>query len=247
MKTDRTVIVTGAGGAMGSVIVTRFLANGDTVIATDNGEEPLEAMAGKQDADNRLHTIVGDVSKDADCAKVAELARSVGGKVDVLVNVAGFFPVQSFMEMTSDDWRKIIDINLTGPALMAKAVLPLMVGRGWGRIINFGSASLYIGVAGQAHYVAAKGGVVGLSRSLAREFGRDGITVNVVAPGVTVNKEGKAGPLPKEILDQAITARCIQRPESPEDLVGTTFFLASPDADFVTGQTIIVDGGTLML
>jgi NAD(P)-dependent dehydrogenase (short-subunit alcohol dehydrogenase family) len=160
--------------------------------------------------------------------------------------VAGFFPIEQFLEMTAASWRKIIDINLTGTALMAHAVLPLMAGRGWGRIINFGSASIYAGVEGQTHYVAAKAGVVGLTRSLAREFGRDAITVNVIAPGLTVTKAVKDS-FPEEVLKAQIERRCIKREQKPEDLVGTAFFLASPDADFITGQSIIVDGGAWML
>ena len=246
METGRTIVVTGAAGGMGALIAERFLANGDTVIATDTGGEALEAFADRQDGPPHVRTIAADISKDEDCVAVAELARSITGQVDVLVNVAGFFPIQPFLEMSADDWRKIIDVNLTGTALMAKACLPLMTGRGWGRIVNIGSASIYPGVPGQAHYVAAKAGVVGLTRSLAREFGAEGITVNTVAPGVTVTKAVKDS-FPAELLKRQVEARCIQREEKPEDLVGTVFFLASPDADFLTGQSIIVDGGAFML
>ncbi|MBC8067793.1 MAG: SDR family oxidoreductase [Deltaproteobacteria bacterium] len=242
MKTNRTVVVTGAAGGMGSVVVHRFLGNGDNVVATDTKREALDKLG---EAD-RLVIVEGDISDEASCRDVAETARKKFGQVDVLVNVAGFFPIQPFLDMTADDWRKVIDINLTGTALMTKAVLPLMVGRGWGRIINIGSASVYAGVPGQAHYVAAKAGVVGLTRSLSREFGRDGITVNLVAPGITVTKAVKET-FPAELLNEQIERRAIKREERPEDLAGTVFFLASPDADFVTGQSIIVDGGSMML
>ncbi len=245
MKTGRTVVITGAAGGMGAEFVRRFVANGDTVIATDTAEEALQKLAGSIESD-RLLVQAADTTDEAATKALAELAEAKNGRVDVLVNVAGIFPVQKFLDMTADDWRKIIDINLTGTALMCKAMLPLMIGRGWGRIVNIGSASIYSGVIGQAHYVAAKSGMIGLSRTLAREFGEEGITVNVVAPGVTITPAARKT-LPETIQTEAIKARCIQREEQAGDLTGTVFFLASPDADFVTGQTVIVDGGNQMI
>lgn len=245
MKTGRIVIITGAAGGMGAEFVQRFLDNGDTVIATDMIDDSLESLSSKL-ASDRLQVRSADITDEQDTVALAAFARERGGRVDVLVNVAGFFPVQPFLEMTAADWRRIIDINLTGTALMCKAMLPLMIGRGWGRIINIGSASIYSGVKGQAHYVAAKAGTIGLSRSLAREFGSEGITVNVVAPGVTITPSAKKA-LPQEIQEAAIEMRCLHREEQAGDLIGTVFFLASPDADFITGQTVIVDGGNEML
>lgn len=246
MKTGRTVVITGASGGMGALVTERFLANGDILIATDSKEESLKKLVEELGTSDRLLTITADISNEGDCKRIAELARKRTGQVNVLVQAAGFFPIEPFLETTAESWRKIIDINLTGAALMAHAMLPLMVGRGWGRIINFGSASIYGGVEGQAHYVAAKAGVVGLSRSLAREFGRDAITVNVIAPGLTVTKAVKDN-FPEEVLKAQIERRCIKREQTPKDLVGPAFFLASPDADFITGQSIIVDGGAWML
>jgi NAD(P)-dependent dehydrogenase (short-subunit alcohol dehydrogenase family) len=245
MKTKRTVVVTGAGGGIGSLIVKRFVQNEDTVIATDNSERALEGLSFDLGAE-RLQVVVADITRDLDCQRVAECAQKTTGRVDVLVNVAGFFPVQPFEQMSSEDWRRVVDINLTGTALMTKAMLPLMKGRGWGRVINIGSASIYKGVPGQVHYVAAKAGVIGMSRSLAREYGGERITVNVVAPGLTITPAAAQG-LPKELQEAQIGARCIRRAQQPEDLVGPTFFLASPDADFITGQTLIVDGGLHMI
>ncbi len=245
MKTGRTVLITGAAGGMGAEFVRRFLDNGDAVVATDTSDEALGALSSKL-ASRLLRVQSADITDESATTALTAFAAEQSGRVDVLVNVAGFFPVQPFIEMTAADWRKIIDINLTGTALMCKAVLPTMIGRGWGRIVNIGSASIYSGVKGQAHYVAAKAGTIGLSRSLAREFGSEGITVNVVAPGVTITPSAKKA-LPQEIQDAAIKVRCLNREEHAEDLVGTVFFLASPDADFITGQTIIVDGGNEML
>ena len=163
----------------------------------------------------------------------------------MLINCAGFFPFAPFEEMSSDDWKRVIDVNLTGSFLTTRAFLPLMKAGGWGRVINFGSGSVFDGTRGQAHYVAAKAGIVGFSRSLAREVGGYGITVNVIAPGLTVTKAVRDS-FPPGILEAQRAGRAIQRDEVPEDLVGPVFFLASPDAGFISGQTINVDGGKFM-
>lgn len=242
MNSDRIVVVTGASGGMGKLVAERFLANGDTVIATDTSEDALAKLA----AGPKLATIAADVSKEDDCQAVADLAREKGGRVDVLVNVAGWFPVQPFEEVSAEDFRKVIDINLTGTFLMVKAVWPLMKGRGWGRIVSVGSASTFEGVPDQIHYVAAKAGLFGLSRSLARVMGDESVTVNVVTPGLTSTPAVKKS-MPEEMIKRSVEARALKREEQPEDLVGAIFFLASPDADFISGQTINVDGGKHML
>jgi NAD(P)-dependent dehydrogenase (short-subunit alcohol dehydrogenase family) len=246
MKQNRIAVITGAAGGMGALLVERFLANCDTVIATDTSEAALNKLANKLDAGARLRTMAADISDEASCANLAAFARDNAGHVDVLINCAGFFPTQSFDEMSLADWNKVIGINLTGVFLMVKAVLPLMRGRGWGRIVNIGSGSMFEGVAEQTHYVAEKTGVLGFSRSLARVVGTDGITVNVVAPGLTITP-AVARSMPAEMIKAQVKARAIQRDEKGEDLVGTVFFLASPDADFMSGQTLNVDGGKHML
>jgi NAD(P)-dependent dehydrogenase (short-subunit alcohol dehydrogenase family) len=246
MHKNRVVVVTGAAGGIGSLIAARFIANGDTVIATDTSDEELSALSRRLHKPANLYTASADVSDQASCSRLAEFATEKARRVDVLVNCAGFFPTQEFDEMTLDQWNRVIGINLTGVFLMTKAMLPLMKGRGWGRIINIGSASTFEGVPGQIHYVAAKAGVIGFSRSLARAVGSGGITVNVVTPGLTITPKAKET-LPKELIDQQMQTRAIPRDEKAEDLVGAVFFLASPDSDFISGQTINVDGGRHML
>ena len=130
MDTNRVVVITGAAGGMGEHILERFLSNGDTVIATDVKDEALQELKSKQNHNAKLHVISGDISEEADCLKLAEFAREKAGHVDVFVNVAGYFPMQPFDEMTTADFRKVIDTNLTGVFLMIKAVHPLMKGRG---------------------------------------------------------------------------------------------------------------------
>jgi len=227
-------------------LAKRFLAHGDTVIATDTSDEALAKLANSAANGAKLFTLAADISDEVSCAKLAAFALAKVGHVDVLVNCAGFFPTQAFTEMSLADWNKVIGINLTGVFLMVKAILPLMTGRGWGRIINIGSASMFEGVDTQVHYVAAKAGVLGFSRSLARVVGKDGITVNLVAPGLTLTPAVRA-PMPAEMIEAQVRARAIPRDEVGDDLVGAVFFLASPDADFMSGQTLNVDGGKHML
>lgn len=245
MHTDRVVVITGAAGGVGSVLVERFLKNGDSVVASDADPRVLEQWRSRWDADAKLVTTAGDISAEEDCEGLAQVVRERLGRVDVLINCAGYFPIVAFEEMSVADWRKIIDVNLTGSFLMVRAMLPLMKERGWGRIVNFGSGSVFDGTRGQTHYVAAKAGIVGFTRSLAREVGGYGITVNVVTPGLTVTQAVRDH-FPPELLDAQRKGRALQRDEVPEDLVGPVFFLASPDADFVSGQTLNVDGGKFM-
>jgi NAD(P)-dependent dehydrogenase (short-subunit alcohol dehydrogenase family) len=250
MNTDRVVIITGAAGGVGSELVDRFLSNGDTVIATDVNDSALEQWRTRWDTDGqtnpRLIATAADIAAEESCQQLADRAGEQTGRVDVLINCAGWFPFVPFEEMTTDQWRQVIDINLTGTFLMTKAVVPLMKNHGWGRIINFGSGSLFDGTANQSHYVAAKAGVLGFSRSLARELGDYGITVNVITPGLTVTEAVKDA-FPEDILEAQRSRRAIHRDEVADDLVGPVFFLASDDAGFITGQTLNVDGGQHLL
>ncbi len=245
MQTERIVLITGAGGGVGSALAARFLANGDSVLATDAVAKGLERLAAEQDTD-RLVTAVADISSAEEVAQLAELCRERFGRLDVLINCAGFFPFLTFEEMELADWQKVIDINLTGSFLTTHALLPLMKDGGWGRVVNFSSGSVLDGTRGQLHYVAAKAGIIGFSRSLAREVGEYGITVNAITPGLTVTP-AVAEHFPPELLEAQIKGRAIARAETAEDLVGPVFFLASPDADFVSGQTLNVDGGNFMV
>jgi NAD(P)-dependent dehydrogenase (short-subunit alcohol dehydrogenase family) len=245
MQSGRVVLITGAAGGVGSVLVERFLANDDTVIATDTDSAVLERLRGSVHGDAKLITAAADISSEGDTEALAAIAREKAGSVEVLINCAGFFPILPFEEISVKDWKRVIDINLTGSFLIVRALLPLMKERGWGRIINFGSGSVFDGTRGQTHYVAAKAGIVGFTRSLAREVGGYGITVNVITPGLTVTKAVRDS-FPPALLEAQRQSRALQRDEEPEDLVGPVFFLASPDAGFMSGQTLNVDGGKFM-
>ena len=245
MDRHRTVLITGAAGGVGTVLVQRFLDNGDAVIAVDTRTEVLDSWRTRWPQDVALTTAPADVSSETDCEDIAQLVRASGGHLDVLINCAGHFPILSFEDMTAADWRRVIDINLTGTFLMTHALLPLMKSHGWARIINFSSASIYPGVASQIHYVSAKAGVIGFTRSLARDVGRYGITVNAITPGLTVTPAVREH-FPPAILQVQRERRALARDQTPEDLAGPVFFLASDDAAFLTGQTLNVDGGLYM-
>lgn len=242
MKSGRRVVVTGAAGVVGTLLVERFLANGDTVIAADRSADALEVLVGRSGEEALLSTVAGDIADEADCARLAEAA----GRVDVLLNCAGWFPSTPFREIDAAQWRAVVEVNLTGSFLVIQALLPAMEGRGWGRIVNFGSGSVFAGTPSQAHYVAAKAGVIGLSRSLANTVGVDGITVNVITPGLILT-DAIRQTFPPQFLEAQKMERAMKRDLLPQDLVGPTFFLASPDADLITGQVMNVDGGKFLL
>ncbi len=244
MRDGRIVVVTGAGGGIGSKIVDRFLANGDDVIGLDRSKPALEELASRRKGQAGLTTFHADITSASEVADFARHMQEAKGRVDVLVNCAGFYPVVPLEQMTLAQWQEVIDINLTGTFQMVHSLLPLMKGSGWGRIVNISSASVFEGVVGQSHYVAAKAGLVGFTRSIAMEVGQYGITVNLVAPGLTLT-EPVLKTMPEKLVKAQSQLRAIKRDEQPQDLAGPVFLLSSPDADFISGQLLVVDGGKI--
>jgi NAD(P)-dependent dehydrogenase (short-subunit alcohol dehydrogenase family) len=240
----RVAVVTGAAAGMGAAITSRFLSEGATVIAADVDSSALEQLHERLSVGERLSIVTADVASPDGADGIAATATAKAGFVDILVNNAGILASQSFETMTFEEWRRVIDVNLHGVFLVTKAIFPLMRSRGSGRIINMGSSSFFAGTPKASHYVASKGGVIGFSRSLASELGRYGITVNVVTPGLTMTENVRRRTAP-ELIELRRQQRPLARDQVAEDIVGTVLFLASADAEFVTGQTINVDGGTV--
>jgi NAD(P)-dependent dehydrogenase (short-subunit alcohol dehydrogenase family) len=246
----RSVIVTGASGGIGGEFVRAFAAAGAGVVASDlaalaDAGERLAAGAGP----GRVAFVPADITADDDLAALVGRAEELHGGVDVLVNNAGVFmqlgAKRPMTEVTNESWDRVMTVNARGTWQAIKAVVPEMRRRGGGRIVNISSGTAHNGVAGFVHYVASKAAVEGLTKVAARELGGDDITVNAVAPGL-VETEAAVGMNSAEYLQAIAEHRFIRRAMTPRDLVSAVLWLASPDAGFVTGQTIVVDGGQLL-
>jgi len=247
--TGRSAIVTGAGQGIGNAMAARLAADGASVVIADITRYDVAAAQLAKSGARTLGLRV-DVSSETDTASMAEETVKAFGRIDILVNCAAMFATVKlgpFEAIPMDEWKRLLEVNVLGVALCCKAVTPQMRRQKSGRIINLASGAPLKGVPHFLHYIASKGAVIAMTRGLARELGKDGITVNAIAPGLTVS-DGTAG-RPEHLRNHAesIRSRAIQREERPEDLVGAVSFLASDDSAFVTGQTLVVDGGSAML
>lgn len=240
---ERVAIVTGAAGGIGAAITQRFVADGLRVVAADLDAGGLETLVASLGSPGAVLPVTLDVTSEESCDAMARVVESTFGRIDIVVNNAGLFPLQPFEEITYADWRRVMAINLDGAFLVCKSALGWLKRAGSGRIINMASGSIWKGTSGHAHYVAAKSGVIGLTRTLASELGVFGITVNAITPGLTLT-DAVTRRFPAKMLEAAVAGRALARAEVAGDLVGTVAFLASDDAAFITGQTINVDGGT---
>jgi NAD(P)-dependent dehydrogenase (short-subunit alcohol dehydrogenase family) len=239
-----TVIVTGGARGIGERYARAFAGRGAHVVIADRLRDAGEALARELGATFAATDVADEASVQAMAAAAAERT----GRIDVLVNNAAIYAdlggKQRFDEISVDDWDRVMAVNVRGPWLCARAVYPHMREHG-GRIVNVASVVAHIGTAGFAHYVASKAAVMGLTRALAREVGSDGITVNAVAPGLVANESSRVlneG----AYLEQAARVRAVPRDMAPEDLVGAVLFLSSPASGFMSGQTLVVDGGGVM-
>ncbi|GAA1685732.1 SDR family oxidoreductase [Microbacterium lacus] len=240
----RTVIVTGAAGGLGRAFAEAFARRGDVVVIADIDRTGAERAASELAAEGL--DVVGtgvDVTDAASSASLAALAAASGpGGIDVVVNNAAIYATLTrspFEEIDEAEWDRVMAVNLKGPWQIARACSPHL--NDDGRIVNVSSATVLSGSAHWAHYVASKAGVIGLTRVLAKELGARGITVNAVAPGFTLTEASHG--LIEDAASYGIERGSIKRPIQPDDIVGAVLFLAGPDAAFITGQTLVVDGG----
>lgn len=246
LLTDRTVIVTGAATGIGQAFAIGCAAQGANVVAADMNDAEETVSAIKQ-AGGRAIAVRVDVSDDASTRAMAQAALDRFGRIDGLINNAAYFrevKLTPFEDLDAAQWERIFAVNVKGVWQCCKAVLPAMRARGSGAIVNIASVVAVAGQPGYLHYVATKGAVLSMTKGLAKECGPHGVRVNVIAPGFVITDATKNRPL--EWQQSFLKARAISREQKPDDLVGTALYLLSDLAGFVSGQTIVVDGGHIM-
>ena len=245
----KVAIVTGGARGLGKAFALRLSNEGARVVIADvlDGGEVARTITEAGGESLALYT---DVSVEDSTKEMAGRVLERFGRIDVLVNNAGIFArlgKKPFYDISAEEWDEVMRVNLKGPFLCCKAVYPQMKKQGKGKIINISSGTFFMGAPYFMHYVASKGGIVALTRVLAREAGDDGICVNAVAPGLTLSEAVQGNPMfPAEHLKNTAGGRCLKRDEFPEDLTGTIVFLSSDESDFITGQTFVVDGGFVL-
>jgi NAD(P)-dependent dehydrogenase (short-subunit alcohol dehydrogenase family) len=242
----KVAIVTGGATGIGYAIAEALADRGASLVVADIAEaEDAAARLGARGV--RAIGVAIDVASGPDAAAMADAAISAFGGIDILVNNAGIYTSlkpKPFEEIDPTEWRRVMDVNVFGTFLCIRAVLPAMKARRAGRIINISSGVAFKGNPYMAHYVASKGAVVSLTRALATELGPHNVLVNSVAPGFTLSEGVLANPeLIAGVKERSLRGRVLARDMTPADLVGAVAFFAGPDASFITGQTLVVDGG----
>lgn len=245
---DKVAVITGAAKGIGQAFAKRLAEDGVHIAIADvvpgNETAKIVEQAGRQ-----ALVCSCDVTSQQSVAAMAADVQKKFGRCDILINCAGVYPQRAFDDMSFDDWKRVLSINLDSCFLVSKQFVPGMKQRGWGRIVNLASSTLGSVVTGFVHYMSSKGGIVGFTRALASELGPHGITVNAISPGLT-RSPGTLARTPRPgfadmegEFAHAASMQAIKRIEVPEDLAGTVSYLTSDDAAFITGQTLNVDGG----
>jgi len=243
---QRIAIVTGAGQGIGRAIALGLAREGARVAIADVNEESANTVKNEIEASGgRALAIRTDVSNEKSVQAMVEKSLKEFLRVDILVNNAGIFPTSPVEEMSEEDWDRVIGTNLVGAFLCARAVVPKFLEQGTGRVISITSGRAFQGAKNGAHYAASKAGIIGFSKSLALELAPHGITVNVICPGITDTAQPRGHQTEEQIYAQGQRIP-LGRIGQPEDLVGPAVFLASDAAAFITGQTLLVNGGSIM-
>ena len=245
---EKVAIVTGAAKGLGRAFALKLAQEGAKVMVVTRKDMDNLRQTVKQITDNggKAQLFQADVSREEDTKAMAEATNKEFGKIDILVNNAAIYDGikrRPFYEIGLDEWDLVMSVNVKGAFLAARAVFPYMKENKYGKIVNLASEVFFTGSHGFAHYVASKGGIIGLTRALAVELGPHNICINCVAPGFT-DTEASRGLADVTKYDTSKTP--LRRLEKPEDLTGAVVFLVSPESDFITGQTLLVDGGRAM-
>jgi 3-oxoacyl-[acyl-carrier protein] reductase len=237
---QQVALVTGGAGGLGAVISRELAARGVTVAVADIALDKAEGIA--KEIGGTAVGVALDVTDSSAVDTLVDQLTADHGRVDILVNCAGFPVDRPLVKMTDDEWRTVLDVCLFGTFATSRAVAPGMIEREYGRIVNLSSRA-YLGNPGQANYSAAKAGVIGLTKSLSKELGRHGITVNAIAPGMIETEMVRSHPKFEMIAERAIKENSVKRLGIPEDVASAVLYLTSPEAGFVSGDVIHVSGG----
>lgn len=244
----RVAIVTGSGRGIGAEYAKALAAEGAKVAVTDIVDTETTVNIIKQ-AGGEAIGIGCDVTNPDEVKALVSQTVDAFGKLDVMVTNAALFAdlqQRSFLEIDEDEWDRVMRVNTRGVFTCAKAAVTEMKKNGYGKIVNIASGTVFKGTPMLLHYVSSKGAMVAFTRALAREVGDDGITVNCIAPGLTMSEKVVNDPQWTAVKDNNTATRAIKREEVPEDLLGTVVFFSSAESDFITGQTLVVDGGSAM-
>jgi 3-oxoacyl-[acyl-carrier protein] reductase len=235
----KTVIITGSARGIGKIIAEKFAAMGANVVISDIELEQAEATAGE--IGGTAFGVKANVTDQDDIDNLFEKTKKEFGQIDIVVNNAGITRDSLMIRMSEKDWDMVLDINLKGSFLVTKTAAKYMMKQRYGRIVNISSVVGLTGNAGQANYSASKAGMIGLTKSAAKELGGRGITVNAIAPGFIATDMTEN--LPEEAKEGFLGRVLIKRPGTPEDVASAVLFLASDEASYITGQVLAVDGG----
>ncbi len=244
----RVAIVTGSGRGIGAEYAKALAAEGAKVTVTDIVDTENTVNIIKQ-AGGEAMGIKCDVTRPDDVKALVSETVDAFGKLEIMVTNAALFAdlkQRSFLEIDEDEWDRVMQVNTRGVFTCVKAAVTEMKKNGYGKIINIASGTVFKGTPMLLHYVSSKGAMVAFTRALSREVGGDGITVNCIAPGLTMSEKVVGDPQWTAVKDNNTASRAIKREEVPEDLLGTVVFFSSAESDFITGQTLVVDGGSAM-